>query len=43
MKTNSTEDEQLMQKLDALRKDPAKWKEYIESRVEKAVKHWPKR
>ena len=43
MKTSSAEDEELMRKLDNLMKDPAKWKEYIESRAEKAIKHWPKR
>ena len=42
-KTCSAEDEELMRKLDNLMKDPAKWKEYIESRAEKAIKHWPKR
>ena len=39
----SVEDEELMSKLDDLMKDPVKWKEYIESRAEKAIKHWRKR
>ena len=43
LKTGSTEDEELMRKLDDLMKDPVKWREYIESRAEKAIKHWPKR
>ncbi len=43
MRTSSAEDDELMRKLDNLMKNPAKWKEYIESRAEKAIKHWPKR
>lgn len=43
MKARSAEDEALMRKLDDLMKDPAKWREYVESRAEKAIKHWPKR
>lgn len=43
MRTSSTEDEELMRKLDNLMKDPAKWKEYIESRADKAIKNWPTR
>lgn len=43
LKAQSTDDEELMRKLDDLMKDPAKWKEYIESRAEKAIEHWPKR
>jgi hypothetical protein len=43
MRTSSAEDEELMRKLDNLMKDPTKWKEYIESRAEKAIEHWPKR
>jgi hypothetical protein len=42
-KTRFPEDEELMRKFDSLMKDPAKWKEYIESRAEKAIRHWPKR
>ena len=38
MKTSPKEDEELMRKLDRL-KDPLKWKEYIESRADKAIKH----
>ena len=40
---HSAEDEQLIQKLDELKKDPEKWRQYIESRAEKAIKHWRKR
>ena len=43
MKTRSDEDEELMHKLDNLMKDPVKWREYVESRADKAIKHWPKR
>ena len=43
MKTSPKEDEELMRKLDRLMKDPVKWKEYIESRADKAIRHWPKR
>ncbi len=39
----SAEDEQLMRKLDELKRDPEKWREYIESRAEKAIKNWRKR
>lgn len=40
---HSAEDEQLIRKLDELKKDPEKRKEYIESRAAKAIKHWRKR
>jgi hypothetical protein len=43
LKTGSMEDEELMRKLDDLMKDPIRWKEYIQSRAEKAIRHWPKR
>lgn len=43
MKTNSAKDEEIMRKLDALMKDPEKWKEYVASRAERAIRHWPKR
>ena len=43
MKAGQAEDEEVMRKLDRLMKDPAKWREYIESRAEKAIKNWPKR
>jgi hypothetical protein len=43
MKAREAEDEEVMRKLDRLMKDPAKWREYIESRAEKAVKNWRKR
>ena len=38
----SAEDEQLVRKLDELKKDPEKWREYIESRAERAIRHWRK-
>jgi hypothetical protein len=43
MKARETEDEEVMRKLDRLMKDPAKWREYVERRAEKAITHWPKR
>ncbi len=43
MKARETEDEEVMRKLDRLMKDPAKWREYVEARAEKAIRHWPKR
>ena len=43
MKTDSAEDEEVMRKIDALMKDPEKWKEYVASRAERAIRHWPKR
>lgn len=43
MKSSSAEDEEVMRRLDALMKDPEKWKEYVASHAERAIKHWPKR
>lgn len=42
LKTRSEEDDEVMRKLDDLIKDPVKWKEYIESHAERALKHWRK-
>lgn len=43
MKSASAGDEEVMQKIDALMKDPEKWREYIASHAERALKHWRKR
>jgi len=41
---NSTpeSDEQILKRIDELRKDPQKWEEHIESRLDRAVKNWRK-
>ncbi len=44
MKTRMPEsDEEVIRKIDEIRKDPEKWEEYIESRLDRAVKNWRKR
>jgi hypothetical protein len=43
MKAREADDEEVMRKLDRLMKDPAKWREYVESRAEKAITNWPTR
>lgn len=43
MKSPSEKDEEAVRKTNALMKDPVKWQEYIESRAERALKHWRKR
>jgi hypothetical protein len=43
MKSTSAEDEDIMRKLDSLMKDPEKWKEYVASHAERALKHWRKK
>ena len=44
LRTGSTkDDEEVIRKIDLLMKDPDKWDEYIASRVERVLKHWPKR
>jgi hypothetical protein len=36
-------DEEIIQKIDELMKNPEKFKQAIESRMETVVKNWPKR
>lgn len=36
------EDEKIMRKLDELMKDPQKFDEYVASRLDRAVKNWPR-
>lgn len=36
-------DEEVMKKIDELRKDPKKFEEYVASRMDRAVKNWRKR
>jgi len=36
-------DEEILRRIDELRKDPRKWEAYIESRLDRAVKNWRKR
>jgi hypothetical protein len=36
-------DDEILRRIDELRKDPKRWKEYIESRLDRAVKSWRKR
>lgn len=43
MKSNSAKDEEVMRKIHSLMQDPNKWEDYIASRVERVLKHWPKR
>lgn len=40
----STEDyEEIIHEIDELRKDPAKFEQYIAARVDTVLKHWPRR
>ena len=36
-------DEEIIRKIDELMKDPEKFKQTIESRIDTVVKNWPKR
>jgi hypothetical protein len=36
-------DEEIMRKIDELRKDPKRFEEYVASRMDKAVKNWRRR
>jgi hypothetical protein len=35
-------DEEIMRKFDELMKDPKKFKEYVASRMDRAVRNWPR-
>ena len=43
MKSDSAKDEEVMRKIRFLMQDPNKWEDYIASRVDRVLKHWPKR
>jgi len=43
MKKRRADDEEVMRKIDELMKDPVRWREYIESRADKALSYWRKR
>jgi hypothetical protein len=44
MKNSMAEsDEEILRRIDELRKDPKKWEQYIESRLDRAVKNWRKK
>jgi hypothetical protein len=43
MKSDSAKDEEVMRRIDSLMQDPNKWEDYIASRVERVLKHWPRR
>ncbi len=36
-------DEEVMRKIDEIMKDPKKLEEYVASRLDRAVKNWPRR
>jgi len=40
--SGSESDEDIRRKIDELRKDPEKFREYIASRLDRAVKNWPR-
>ncbi len=40
---SAKKDEKVMRKIDLLMKDPNKWDDYVASRVERVLKHWPSR
>ncbi len=42
-RSENESDDEIMQKIDSLRRDREKFEEWIASRVETVVKHWPKR
>ncbi len=40
---SSESDEEILHKIGELRKDPEKFKEYVASRLDRAVRNWPRR
>jgi hypothetical protein len=40
-KSNSAKDEEVMRRIDSLMNDPSKWEDYIASRIERVLEHWP--